>query len=119
MAERKKLVGLEDVLGIIDEFYTLADSAVDNRLSWIEEKIKKLPPVEVVDVVRCKDCVGYHIVKGITTTYGWCGVHDHEADEDDFCSEGWKADAVVHLSSEDIAEEIRNIKKGGWNSLKG
>lgn len=44
----------------------------------IEAAIKAIPPVDVVEVVRCKDCAGKKA----------CDVWGIYLDDDDFCSHG-------------------------------
>ena len=56
----------------IEKTETFCDVFVTN---WTDEKvlawIKNLPAVDVVEVVRCRDCKHWHEEKG------WCDKHSH------------------------------------------
>ena len=43
------------------------------------------PLVDVIKVVRCKDCKHYS-VEGKTTQFGWCNALEMPIDETDYCS---------------------------------
>ena len=52
-----KLVKLDDVLKLIDG--SMADLESNYENSKLQEEIKRLPTVDAVEVVRCKDCKYY------------------------------------------------------------
>ena len=43
------------------------------------------PCVDVVEVVRCKDCK-HRYMDGEVTHYYWCRLHDRPVDDTDYCS---------------------------------
>ena len=51
----------------------------------VVEEIEKMPTIDAVDVVRCKDCRYWH-------DYG-CGLNSYLVPEDGYCNEGVKRDA--------------------------
>lgn len=57
--------------------------------------IEMIPAVEVVPVVRCRDCKSYN-----KPGLGWCSFHMDRENQDDFCSYG-----------ERKAEQIRRDRK--------
>ena len=50
-------------------------------LMYIWKNIMDLPPADVVQVVRCDDCVYYDSRR-------WCGLHSSVFDDNAFCSYG-------------------------------
>ena len=66
----------------------------DSRLDWaFREDVDKIPTVDAVEVVRCRDCIHYDNSEGIC----WCklnskffpgGMDWHGFPEDGFCSYG-------------------------------
>ena len=55
----------------------------------IVRRFKKLPPVDAVEVVRCKDCKFYH---RMTAETGICELACRHLGNDGFCSEGERKD---------------------------
>lgn len=58
-------------------------------------ELQDLPPADVVEVVRCKDCK--HLDKGENDSESWCECTAHfgkyfAVNEDDFCSYGERKD---------------------------
>ena len=47
--------------------------------------------VDIVEVVRCKDCIQYN-TDGCANGFGWCEVCDDVRMDNDFCSFGAKMD---------------------------
>lgn len=56
----------------------------ENFAYLVDELLKDLPPVDAVEVVRCKDCKKKRCEHG----YLWCFKWDEQVQEDDFCSYG-------------------------------
>ena len=76
----------EDAIKNIDELY-FSDKDDHDRT---REAIKRLSSADVVEVVRCKDCV-YREVKGEGMTH-WFGCRIMEHNDDDwYCSFGERA----------------------------
>ena len=55
------------------------------------DDINDLPSADVVEVVRCKDCI-YGESDGVLDGYRWCSRFDNIVGENDFCSFGEKED---------------------------
>ena len=77
----------EDAAGVIEkemENY-VSDiwykSATHSALNDVNENIKSLEPADVVQVVRCDDCVYYGSRR-------WCELHSSVFDDNAFCSYG-------------------------------
>lgn len=66
------------------------DLLVGNNADFAKEIIRRTPSVDVVEVVRCKDCKHRHIPVGCALWYGTCGDADYfcEHGDDFFCSHG-------------------------------
>ena len=64
----------------------------DSGLDWaFREDIDKLPTVEAVEVVRCKDCKKGH--PELAPNGGvWCAKWNHVFGDDGFCSYGERKD---------------------------
>jgi len=56
-------------------------SAIHSALNDVNEGIKSLEPADVVQVVRCDDCVYYGSRR-------WCELHSSVFDDNAFCSYG-------------------------------
>lgn len=54
-----------------------------SALSAVEETISQQPTADVIEVVRCKDCVNFEY-----TLCGWCNEFERPITLDDFCSYG-------------------------------
>lgn len=52
--------------------------------SWYAEKLKQIPAADVVEVVRCKDCVYYNYVAG------FCDHFNIDMYINDYCSDGYR-----------------------------
>ena len=82
----------------IDEVWDAFTSRDDPDLGRvIEENIKRLPPVDVVEVVRCKDCAdfrpwGGQSKLGDCMVYVCDGENPFTMEETDFCSDGDRMD---------------------------
>lgn len=57
-----------------------------NVLTEVREKIRALPTVDAVPVVRCKDCKHHEVFKNGVN--GWCNGHGCPADVTYFCADG-------------------------------
>ena len=66
--------------------------ASTNRLyvsDFVFEQMQKIPTIDAVPVVRCKDCVQWDRHCGIVDSpNGHCWTHDIEMNGYDFCSYG-------------------------------
>ena len=60
----------------------LAEQGQVQGFQWQFQMLVRLPPADVVPVVRCKDCESYI---GISR---WCDLNKIRMFEDDFCSYG-------------------------------
>lgn len=74
-----KLVKLDDVLELIEG--SMADLESNYENSKLQEEIKRLPTVDAVEVVRCRDCK-YWVYPNT------CGFETITRYELDFCSMG-------------------------------
>lgn len=57
-----------------------------NVLTEVRDRIKALPTVDAVPVVRCKDCKHHEVFKNGVN--GWCNGHGCPADVTYFCADG-------------------------------
>ena len=60
-----------------------------DELPWeenVDNLVDSLPTVDVVEVVRCKDCKKYSPFNCVN--YGICGLHGSSTDGNAYCSEG-------------------------------
>ena len=108
MANEKRLIdanALTDVIEHIDWYHislqgTLAKGANSKlhtplyKADDIYKALEEAPPVDVVEVVRCKDCIHYDFgvclkiySDGAVSQYAW-----QARNEDDFCSYGERKD---------------------------
>lgn len=104
---RRFLVG-EQIADIADDTYNPAEDIeelIRQRLSKITREIEALrkaqnnaeaPAADVVQVVRCKDCVCMGkrppLPEGYREDCGWCMLHGRVALPEDFCSNGERID---------------------------
>ena len=89
MATEKRLISLDEALEATHKEVWWTES----EASAIRSFLVKLPTVDAVEVVRCKDCKHYDNSEGIN----WChlnskfypgGMDWHSFPEDGFCSYG-------------------------------
>jgi hypothetical protein len=74
----------EDAVNTIGEEYaprTDFERGMVSQMSCDKAKIKALPSADVVQVVRCDDCVYYGSRR-------WCELHSSVFDDNAFCSYG-------------------------------
>lgn len=96
MATEKRLIDANAFLDEIKERHDdiMQDPIVDKATKWRESVcfggvvnvLVKMPTVDAVEVVRCKDCKHYY-----HSVYAMCCVCDFDSkewDKDDFCSYG-------------------------------
>lgn len=67
------IIVMQDETGIDELPYTYTNAVK-------VETILNAPTADVVEVVRCENCIHYHKEKG-----GWCERHDFEFDVGDYC----------------------------------
>jgi len=79
-----KVVKLDDVLKLIDG--SMADLESNYENSKLQEEIKRLPTVDAVEVVRCKDCKHYKEYDGEIEC--WARPMLFPREPDDYCSMG-------------------------------
>lgn len=83
----------------IDALHTLSmyyGPYAEKALKEGGEKLKRLPAVDAVGVVRCKDCVYRGNLDICPMTYEYPTDHAFDmTDNDDFCSKGKKIDEEV------------------------
>ena len=77
MAKEKRLIYLEDALRVMP------------ALEMCTRALLKLPTVDAVEVVRCKDCK--HWTMGYCNHFAYYG-YEPMTSEDDFCSYGERKD---------------------------
>ncbi len=85
-------------------------------LAEIDEVIDKMPAVDAVEVVRCKDCVyacdrpPFPTTSKLKADY-WCAINDHLMSLDDFCSRGETADEKYRrdAAEQDAYEQLCNL----------
>lgn len=79
---------------LCDEIATsMADGANEAAIALIETlvKLRAIPPADVVEVVRCKDCRFYAIKQS-----SLCDTHNTSVNAEDYCSYGTKMDGGEH-----------------------
>ena len=83
-----ELIKREDAINAVAELQGIAQSKAElTGISNAWKRIKALPTVDAVQVVRCKDCIEYR------ESVGACHYFNYEpTDEMDFCSHGIRAD---------------------------
>lgn len=72
------LVNREDVIWITKE-----TGALDTQ-----RRVKELPAVDAVQVVRCKDCISSEMVKCRNRDILYCNIHEQPFPENGFCNCG-------------------------------
>lgn len=82
---------LKDAIEVVRE--TVADEYIESTLEL--RLLDKSLTADVVEVVRCKDCI--HLDKGENDSECWCECTAHfgryfEVSDDDYCSFGERAD---------------------------
>ena len=105
MATEKRLIDANELVPYLWALFkyfgsipcTEADKATQRGIKRCIGEIKKMPTVDAVEVVRCKDCKHYDNSEGIQ----WChlnskfaqwGTDWHSFPEDGFCSYGERKD---------------------------
>ena len=68
----------------------LKQFAPEQLTPLIESLIQKQPAADVVEVVRCKDCKNYELMKA--TNSHFCNEFGGYVKDEDFCSRGAKMD---------------------------
>lgn len=64
--------------------------AIQNGLKIAQILNDKIPTVDVVEVVRCKDCPYFRPYTRVVDFDGRCRAHARETDKTEFCSIGCK-----------------------------
>lgn len=85
------IVGWEKIAKYVDEMSKhLSTKDIDyyDALMDAEDAIDDLPSADVVEVVRCKDCLSFRYDNGIT----YCAPMGVEMQPTDFCSYGERKD---------------------------
>lgn len=55
----------------------------------VEQRLDELPIADVVEVVRCKDCIYRTFMDWATI---WCDFHEINMDQNGYCDQGSKRD---------------------------
>lgn len=63
---------------------------VDGIFAEVEKTIDELPIADVSEIVRCKDCKNYELMK--SNNYHFCNEFGGRVTENDFCSRAQKMD---------------------------
>jgi len=84
------LIDADEVYKVLTDYY---NHKTEIQHKALKEALSKVPPVDAVEVVRCKDCRYYHVYlesNGHTEKgYGACDwINDKSVREDHFCSWG-------------------------------
>jgi len=53
-----------------------------------KQDIEAIPAADVVEVVRCKDCLYYTAGKNICESWEWCEIHQRDTGPYEYCSYG-------------------------------
>ncbi len=81
-----KYIELEKALHILDN--VMSDEGIKHKGKAIRKRLNELPGEDVVEVVRCKDCIHFTDID----EYGMCDLFDDgthaNCKKDDFCSYG-------------------------------
>ena len=95
MANERRLIDANDFEAELKEHhnYIMLDPEVGNPTKWREavvynrtlDVLKKMPTVDAVEVVRCKDC---KMLYNYSPVRHFCCITGIPVDEDDFCSHG-------------------------------
>lgn len=82
----KEYIDREKACAEIDK----GDLLVGNNAEWAKEIIHRTPTADVVEVVRCKDCIhkGWVQEPCHGRSIAYCHIHEICIREDDFCSYG-------------------------------
>lgn len=82
----------EDAIKAYAKAFNLADDCIE----YASVILKDIPPADVVEVVRCKDCEHFEAINN--DDHGWCKlISDLPCEmsvryDDDYCSYGERAD---------------------------
>ena len=74
----------------------LKQFAPEQLTPLIESLIQKQPAEDVVEVVRCKDCKNYELMKA--TNSHFCNEFGGYVKDEDFCSRGAKMDGKEYTN---------------------
>ena len=81
------LISKYDVLEICKEqIWNGADDYYPISANKIAKKVKELPTIDAVPVIRCCDCVHFKYLENQFVQMTRCVVHDRCPDYTDFCS---------------------------------
>lgn len=85
-----KLIDIDEAYKVLTDYY---HHRTEIQHKALKEAMERVPTVDAVEVVRCKDCRYYHIYwesNGHTEKgYGACDwINDNSVREDHFCSWG-------------------------------
>lgn len=95
----KEYIDKEDVIDIIFAVFAShwkldcsgVDDMIQRKVVHAKNKIKEAPAADVVEVIRCKDCIHYIPFAG-TVGLGLCKHGFTGAEENAFCSYGERRD---------------------------
>ena len=92
MSENKRYVSVETVCKEIERFKGYLD---DDMIYRLQTAIKMLPEPDLVEAVRCRECVFFGKEPEIARALGletefYCAIHRDEMGPDFFCSYGRK-----------------------------
>lgn len=92
MSEAKRYVSVETVCKEIERFKGYLD---DDMVYRLQTAIKRLPELDLVEAIRCRECVFFGKEPKIARALGfeaefYCAIHEDEMSPDFFCSYGRK-----------------------------
>ena len=66
-----------------------ADTLIEGKEAflYVAKWLDLLPATDVVEVVRCKDCIHYNRISGVCMHFGYY-TYQPDVDDDDYCSYG-------------------------------
>lgn len=85
------VIKLKDVLHILD--LVMSDDAIKHKGKAIRKRLKELPPVDITEVVRCKECKKWDtsiklLNTCVCTRWSQSMPYPRLTSPDDFCSYG-------------------------------
>ena len=88
MANEKRLIDANDALEVLCNYCGVEGCCPEGGCAEYQ-KISKIPTVDAVEVVRCKDCRKCHPWEAPNGATGYeCDYHGEDVKLDDFCSYG-------------------------------
>lgn len=114
------LIDANVVLAAIDKEFHKIDPSGEEQIGFLKCRriIRTAPTVDVVEVVRCKDCVYYKLGKHFKDI-NFCQRLPYYAEkgglnvsDDDFCSYGERRNADKSRDLSGYADKLREIKEG-------